>query len=31
MWSFARDLVSALPMLARYWAGRIRGRSGDQG
>jgi hypothetical protein len=29
-WSFARDLVSALPMLARFWVGRIRGRSGDE-
>jgi hypothetical protein len=26
VWSFGRDAVSAVPMLARYWGGRIRDR-----
>jgi hypothetical protein len=26
VWSFGRDAVSAVPMLVRYWSGRIRGR-----
>jgi hypothetical protein len=24
VWSFGRDAASTLPMLARYWSGRLR-------
>jgi hypothetical protein len=26
VWSFGRDLASAVPMLVRYWGARLRGR-----
>jgi hypothetical protein len=26
VWGFAADIASAVPMLARYWAGRVRHR-----
>ena len=28
-WAFVRDMSAAVPMLARYWVGRLRGRRGD--
>jgi hypothetical protein len=27
VWSFARELASATPLLARYWGGRLRDRA----
>ena len=26
VWSFGRDVASALPMIARYWGGRLKNR-----
>jgi hypothetical protein len=31
VWSFGRDVVSAMPMLARYWGGRARKRLEGEG